>query len=158
VPVLLIEDNRLLRDGLKMVDLHDDSSVFSFRPSAASNGPPFRGLLSPGPGIFGPATTDRTMDVDKEALAAIQPLDVYTVVGPQGVRLVVPQTFSNGASARDYGGEIPIGRHPGAWREVHYRNVDRPRWMAGFELGHGPHVQVDVFRIGLHQIVCFLRV
>ena len=38
------------------------------------NGPPFRGLLSPGPGIFGPATTDMTMDVDKEALAAIQPL------------------------------------------------------------------------------------
>ena len=39
-----------------------------------TNGPPFRGLLSPGPGIFGPATTDMTMDVDKEALAAIQPL------------------------------------------------------------------------------------
>ena len=39
-----------------------------------TNGPPFRGLLSPGPGIFGPATTDVTMDVDKEALAAIQPL------------------------------------------------------------------------------------
>ena len=39
-----------------------------------TNGLPFRGLLSPGPGIFGPATTDMTMDVDKEALAAIQPL------------------------------------------------------------------------------------
>jgi hypothetical protein len=39
-----------------------------------TDGPPFRGLLSPGPGIFGPATTDMTMDVDKEALAAIQPL------------------------------------------------------------------------------------
>jgi feruloyl esterase len=39
-----------------------------------TNGPPFRGLLSPGPGIFGPATTDMAMDVDKEALAAIQPL------------------------------------------------------------------------------------
>jgi Tannase and feruloyl esterase len=39
-----------------------------------TNGPPFRGLLSPGPGIFGPATTDMTMDVDKEALADIQPL------------------------------------------------------------------------------------
>ena len=39
-----------------------------------TNGPPFRGLLSPGPGIFGPAPTDMTMDVDKEALAAIQPL------------------------------------------------------------------------------------
>ncbi|MGO9083667.1 MAG: tannase/feruloyl esterase family alpha/beta hydrolase [Candidatus Sulfotelmatobacter sp.] len=38
-----------------------------------TNGPPFRGLLSPGPGIFGPATTDMKMDVDKEALAAIQP-------------------------------------------------------------------------------------
>ncbi len=39
-----------------------------------TNGPPFRGLLSPGPGIFGPATTDMTMDVDKEALADIQPI------------------------------------------------------------------------------------
>ncbi|HEY1679204.1 MAG TPA: alpha/beta hydrolase family protein [Candidatus Sulfotelmatobacter sp.] len=39
-----------------------------------TNGPPFRGLLSPGPGIFGPATTDMTMDVDTEALAASQPL------------------------------------------------------------------------------------
>lgn len=39
-----------------------------------TNGPPFRGLLSPGPGIFGPATRDMTMDVDKEALAASQPL------------------------------------------------------------------------------------
>jgi len=39
-----------------------------------TNGPPFRGLLSPGPGIFGPATTDMSMDVAKEALAAIQPL------------------------------------------------------------------------------------
>lgn len=39
-----------------------------------ANGPPFRGLLSPGPGVFGPATTDLTMDVDKEALAAVQPL------------------------------------------------------------------------------------
>jgi feruloyl esterase len=39
-----------------------------------TNGPPFRGLLSPGPGIFGPATTDMTMEVDKEALADIQPL------------------------------------------------------------------------------------
>jgi feruloyl esterase len=39
-----------------------------------TNGPPFRGLLYPGPGVFGPATTDMAMDVDKEALAAIQPL------------------------------------------------------------------------------------
>ncbi len=33
-----------------------------------------RGLLSPGSGIFGPATADMTMDLDKEALAGIQPL------------------------------------------------------------------------------------
>jgi feruloyl esterase len=39
-----------------------------------TNGLPFRGLLSPGSGIFGPATTDMAMDVDNEALAAIQPL------------------------------------------------------------------------------------
>jgi feruloyl esterase len=39
-----------------------------------TNGPPFRGLLTPGPGIFGPATTDMTMDVDKEDLSASQPL------------------------------------------------------------------------------------
>ena len=39
-----------------------------------TNGLPFRGLLSPGPGIFGPAPTDMAMDVDKEALAAVQPL------------------------------------------------------------------------------------
>jgi feruloyl esterase len=39
-----------------------------------TNGLPFRGLLSPGPGVFGPATTDMSMDVDTEALAAIQPL------------------------------------------------------------------------------------
>jgi feruloyl esterase len=42
--------------------------------TGVTDGPPFRGLLSPGPGIFGPATTDMTMDVDKEALAGIQPL------------------------------------------------------------------------------------
>jgi len=39
-----------------------------------TSGPPLRGLLTPGPGIFGPATTDTTIDVDKEALADIQPL------------------------------------------------------------------------------------
>jgi Tannase and feruloyl esterase len=39
-----------------------------------TGGPPFRGLLSPGPGIFGPAPTELTFDVDKEALADIQPL------------------------------------------------------------------------------------
>ncbi len=39
-----------------------------------TNGLPFRGLLSPGPGIFGPATADMSMEVDKETLAAIQPL------------------------------------------------------------------------------------
>ncbi len=35
---------------------------------------PIRGLLSPGPGIFGPATTEMEVDVAKEALLAIQPL------------------------------------------------------------------------------------
>lgn len=39
-----------------------------------TGGPPFRGLLSPGPGIFGPAPTELTLDVDKEALEDIQPL------------------------------------------------------------------------------------
>jgi pimeloyl-ACP methyl ester carboxylesterase len=39
-----------------------------------TGGSPIRGLLSPGPGIFGPATTAMTMDVAKEALAAAQPL------------------------------------------------------------------------------------
>jgi feruloyl esterase len=39
-----------------------------------TNGPPFRGLLSPGPGIFGPAPTELTLDVDREALADSQPL------------------------------------------------------------------------------------
>ncbi len=45
-----------------------------------TGGPPLRGLLAPGPGIFGPATTDMTMDVDKEALAGVQPLvdSMYT--------------------------------------------------------------------------------
>ena len=35
---------------------------------------PIRGILSPGPGIFGPATTATVVDVEKEALANIQPL------------------------------------------------------------------------------------
>ena len=35
---------------------------------------PIRGILSPGPGIFGPATTAMEVDVEKEALAGIQPL------------------------------------------------------------------------------------
>jgi Tannase and feruloyl esterase len=35
---------------------------------------PIRGLLSPGPGIFGPAPTAMDVDVEKEALAAAQPL------------------------------------------------------------------------------------
>jgi feruloyl esterase len=39
-----------------------------------TSGPPFRGLLSPGPGLFGPAPTELTLDVDKETLADIQPL------------------------------------------------------------------------------------
>jgi hypothetical protein len=33
-----------------------------------------RGILSPGPGIFGPATTAMEVDVEKEALADVQPL------------------------------------------------------------------------------------
>jgi len=37
-------------------------------------GGPIRGILSPGPGIFGPATTAMEVDVEKEALAAAQPL------------------------------------------------------------------------------------
>lgn len=35
---------------------------------------PIRGILSPGPGIFGPATTAMDNDVEKEALADVQPL------------------------------------------------------------------------------------
>jgi len=35
---------------------------------------PIRGILSPGPGIFGPATTAMEVDAEKEALAGIQPL------------------------------------------------------------------------------------
>ena len=35
---------------------------------------PIRGILSPGPGIFGPATTAMDVDVEKEALKAAQPL------------------------------------------------------------------------------------
>ena len=35
---------------------------------------PIRGILSPGPGIFGPATTAMEVDVEKEALADVQPL------------------------------------------------------------------------------------
>src|SRR5271157_2573263 len=41
---------------------------------------PIRGILSPGPGIFGPATTAMEVDVEKETLANIQPLvdSMYT--------------------------------------------------------------------------------
>jgi Tannase and feruloyl esterase len=35
---------------------------------------PIRGILVPGPGIFGPATTAMEVDVEKEALADVQPL------------------------------------------------------------------------------------
>ncbi len=35
---------------------------------------PIRGILSPGPGIFGPPTTAMSVDVEKEALADVQPL------------------------------------------------------------------------------------
>jgi feruloyl esterase len=37
-------------------------------------GGPIRGILSPGPGIFGPATPAMDVDVEKEALANFQPL------------------------------------------------------------------------------------
>ena len=47
---------------------------FLYDAGITGNSGPVRGLLSPGPGIFGPATTDMTMDVAKEALADIQPL------------------------------------------------------------------------------------
>jgi iron complex outermembrane receptor protein len=66
-----------------------------------------------------------------EHLAAIQPLGVYTVVGPAGVRLVVPQTFSNGASARDYGAEILLS----------FRVFPRWRLTPGYSL---LHVNVDL--------------
>ena len=46
---------------------------FLYDAGITSNGP-LRGLLAPGPGLFGPAPTDMTMDVAKEALAAVQPL------------------------------------------------------------------------------------
>jgi tannase/feruloyl esterase len=35
---------------------------------------PIRGILSPGPGIFGPAITAMEVDVEKEALTGVQPL------------------------------------------------------------------------------------
>ncbi len=35
---------------------------------------PIRGILSPGPGIFGPATTAMEVDVETEALTGVQPL------------------------------------------------------------------------------------
>lgn len=47
--------------------------AFLYDTGLTSNGP-LRGLLTPGPGIFGPPPTDMKVDVDKEALAAIQPL------------------------------------------------------------------------------------
>jgi feruloyl esterase len=37
-------------------------------------GGPIRGILSPGPGIFGPATTAMEVDVEKEALGGVQPI------------------------------------------------------------------------------------
>src|SRR5215469_12490559 len=37
-------------------------------------GGPIRGILSPGPGIFGPATTAMEVDVEKDAIGATQPL------------------------------------------------------------------------------------
>jgi Tannase and feruloyl esterase len=46
---------------------------FLYDTGTTSSGP-IRGILSPGPGIFGPATTATEVDVEKEALAATQPL------------------------------------------------------------------------------------
>ncbi len=46
---------------------------FLYDTGTAASGP-IRGILSPGPGIFGPATTAMEVDVEKEALAAAQPL------------------------------------------------------------------------------------
>ena len=37
-------------------------------------GGPIRGILTPGPGIFGPVTTAMEVDVEKDALAEVQPL------------------------------------------------------------------------------------
>src|SRR5579871_2921581 len=46
---------------------------FLYDTGITSSGP-IRGILSPGPGIFGPATTAMEVDVEKDALADIQPL------------------------------------------------------------------------------------
>ena len=46
---------------------------FPYDAGIAAAGP-IRGLLTPGPGIFGPATTAMEVDVDKEALNDVQPL------------------------------------------------------------------------------------
>jgi Tannase and feruloyl esterase len=46
---------------------------FLYDTGIASGGP-VRGILSPGPGIFGPAPTAMEVDVEKKALADVQPL------------------------------------------------------------------------------------
>jgi feruloyl esterase len=46
---------------------------FLYDVGIAASGP-IRGILSPGPGIFGPATTAVEVDIEKEALADVQPL------------------------------------------------------------------------------------
>jgi feruloyl esterase len=46
---------------------------FLYDVGITANGP-IRGILSPGPGIFGPATTAMEVDVEQYALAGIQPL------------------------------------------------------------------------------------
>ena len=46
---------------------------FLYDTGITSNGP-IRGILFPGPGIFGPTTTAMEVDVEKEALADTQPL------------------------------------------------------------------------------------
>src|SRR5581483_4825283 len=48
-------------------------SGFLYDTGITSSGP-IRGILSPGPGVFGPATTAMEVDVEKEALMANQPL------------------------------------------------------------------------------------
>jgi Tannase and feruloyl esterase len=50
----------------------------------------FRGILAPGPGVFGPATTAMEVNVEKEAMASVQPLvdsmstDLTTFAGHGG--------------------------------------------------------------------------
>jgi feruloyl esterase len=47
---------------------------FLYDTGITASGPGIRGILSPGPGIFGPPPTAMEVDVEKRALAAVQPL------------------------------------------------------------------------------------